>query len=249
LVDSSSSICIFILGKTEKMNIKKENAIHGVIEKFGEYSNLILHQITLLEKVFSSGTLDISKELLDDIKKNEEKSDQFEIKLSEKIIDTIVLQQPLASDLRKLMACYQMVINLERIGDLVVNIINFIPKIKDREIFSQMTDVIYNMLIIAKNMVQKSILSFTNSDREYAVWTIKNDSIVDEMNQKLVKKAISRTNLPEETRQLLLTFIHINSIISNIERMADHATNVAEASVYALDGTDIRHQHHENESI
>jgi phosphate transport system protein len=231
------------------MNIKKENAIHGVIEKFGEYSNLILHQITLLEKVFSSGILDISKELIDDIKKNEEKSDQFEIKLSEKIIDTIVLQQPLASDLRKLMACYTMVINLERIGDLVVNIINFIPKIKDREIFSQMTNDIYNMLIIAKNMVQKSILSFTNSDREYAVWTIKNDSVVDELNQKLVKKAISRTNLPEETRQLLLTFIHINSIISNIERMADHATNVAEASVYALDGTDIRHQHHEDEII
>jgi phosphate transport system protein len=237
------------LEKQKTMNIKKENAIHGVIEKFGEYSNLILHQITLLEKVFSSGILDISKELIDDIKKNEEKSDQFEIKLSEKIIDTIVLQQPLASDLRKLMACYTMVINLERIGDLVVNIINFIPKIKDREIFSQMTNDIYNMLIIAKNMVQKSILSFTNSDREYAVWTIKNDSVVDELNQKLVKKAISRTNLPEETRQLLLTFIHINSIISNIERMADHATNVAEASVYALDGTDIRHQHHEDEII
>jgi phosphate transport system protein len=237
------------LEKQKTMNIKKENAIHGVIEKFGEYSNLILHQITLLEKVFSSGILDISKELIDDIKKNEEKSDQFEIKLSEKIIDTIVLQQPLASDLRKLMACYTMVINLERIGDLVVNIINFIPKIKDREVFSQMTNDIYNMLIIAKNMVQKSILSFTNSDREYAVWTIKNDSVVDELNQKLVKKAISRTNLPEETRQLLLTFIHINSIISNIERMADHATNVAEASVYALDGTDIRHQHHEDEII
>jgi phosphate transport system protein len=231
------------------MNIKKENAIHGVIDKFSEYSNLILHQISLLEKVFGSGTLVISEELKDEIKKNEEKSDQYEIKLSEKIIDTIVLQQPVASDLRKLMACYQMVINLERIGDLVVNIINFIPKIKDREIFSQMTEVIFNMLIVAKNMVQKAILSFTNSDREYAIWTIKNDSVVDEMNHKLVKKAISRTNLPEETRQLLLTFIHINSIISSIERIADHATNVAEASVYALDGTDIRHQHNENEII
>jgi len=229
------------------MNIKKENAIQEVIEKFGEYANLILHQISLLEKVFSSGTLVISEELKDEIKKNEEKSDQFEIKLSEKIINTIVLQQPLASDLRKLMACYQMIINLERIGDLVVNIVNFIPKIKDRDIFSQMTDVIYNMLIIAKNMVQKSILSFTNSDREYAIWTIKSDSVVDEMNHKLVKKAISKTSLPEETQQLLLTFIHINSIISSIERIADHATNVAEASVYALDGTDLRHQHHDNE--
>jgi phosphate transport system protein len=229
------------------MNIKKENAIQGVIEKFGEYSNLILHQITLLEKVFSSGTLAIAEDIKDEVRKNEEKSDQYEIKLSEKIINTIVLHQPLASDLRKLMACYTMVINLERMGDLVVNIINFIPKIKDPEIFSQMNDVIYNMLIVTKNMVEKSILSFTHSDREYAIWTIKNDSVVDEMNHKLVKKAISKTDLPEETRQLLLTFIHINSIISSIERIADHATNVAEASVYALDGTDIRHQHHENE--
>jgi len=225
------------------MSIKKENAIQEVNEKFGEYSNLILRQLTLLERVFSSGSLAIPEELQDEITKNEEKSDKFEIKLSEIIINTIVLQQPLASDLRKLMACYQMVINLERIGDLVINITRIIPKIKNEKIYSHLTDIIYNMLIVTRNMVQKSILSFTHSDREYAIWTIENDSVVDEMNRKLVKKAISKTDLPEETRQLLLTFIHINSIISSIERIADHATNVAEASVYALDGTDIRHQH------
>lgn len=227
------------------MSIKKENAIQEVIESFSKYSNLILHQLSLLEKILSSGSLIISGEVLEEIKNNEEKSDKFEVKLSEKIINTIVLQQPLASDLRKLMACYQMIINLERIGDLVINIVNFIPKIKDQEIYNRMNDVIFNMLIVTQNMVQKSILSFTQGDREYAVWTIKNDVVVDEMNHKLVKKAISKTDLPEETRQLLLTFIHINSIISSIERMADHATNVAEASIYALDGTDIRHQHNE----
>jgi phosphate transport system protein len=227
------------------MNIKKENAIQEVIHNFMDYSNLILHQLSLLEKVLSSGSTAIPKELSDEILSNEEKSDRFEIKLSEKIINTIVLHQPLASDLRKLMACYQMVINLERMGDLVVNIVNVIPKIKDIEIYLRMTDVIYNMLIITENMVQKSILSFTQSDREYAIWTIKNDTVVDEMNQKLVKKAISKSNLPEETRQLLFSFIHINAIISSIERIADHATNVAEASIYALDGTDIRHQHEE----
>lgn len=56
---------------------------------------------------------------------------------------------------------------------------------------------------------------------------------------------ISKTGLPEETRQILLSFIHTNSIISSIERIADHATNVAEATIYALDGTDIRHQNKE----
>jgi phosphate transport system protein len=225
------------------MSIKKESAIQEVNEKFGEYSNLILRQLTLLERVFSSGSPVIPEELQDEIRKNEEKSDKFEIRLSEKIINTIVLQQPLASDLRKLMACYQMVINLERIGDLVIKIAGIIPKIKDEDIYGHLTNAIYNMLIVAGTMVQKSILSFTHSDREYAIWTIENDSIVDEMNDKLVKKAISKNDLPEETRQLLLTFIQVNSIISSIERIADHATNVAEASVYALDGTDIRHQH------
>jgi phosphate transport system protein len=101
------------------------------------------------------------------------------------------------------------------------------------------------MLLVSINMVQKSILSFTNNDKEYAIWTIKNDDIVDEMNNKLIKKAITKSKLPEETQQLLFSFININSIISNIERIADHATNVAEASIYALEGRDIRHKHDE----
>jgi phosphate transport system protein len=225
------------------MNIKKESAIQDVIEKFGEYANLILHQLSLLGKVINSGSVLISEDIQEEIRKNEEKSDHYEIKLSEKITNTIVLQKPVASDLRKLMACFQMITNLERIGDLVVNIIGFIPKIKNAEIYFHLKDIISDMLNVTENMVQKSILSFTYNDKEFALWTIKNDSIVDEMNHKLVKKAISQRNLPDETKQLLLSFIHINSIITSIERIADHATNVAESSVYALEGTDIRHHH------
>ena len=228
------------------MNTNKENAIQDIVDRFGKYADLILHQLSLLEKVFSTGMASIPKELIDEIKKYEEESDTYEIKLSEKIINTIVLQKPVASDLRKLIACYQIVMNLERVADLVTNIVNFIPKIKDQETYNKMTDAIFNMLIIAKNMVQKSILSFINNDKEFAIWTLKNDSIVDEMNHKLVKKAVAKSKLPEETQQLLLSYININSIISNIERIADHAINVAEASIYAMEGTDIRHQHIEN---
>ena len=228
------------------MNTNKENAIQDIVDRFGKYADLILHQLSLLEKVFSTGMASIPKELIDEIKKYEEESDTYEIKLCEKIINTIVLQKPVASDLRKLIACYQIVMNLERVADLVTNIVNFIPKIKDQETYNKMTDAIFNMLIIAKNMVQKSILSFINNDKEFAIWTLKNDSIVDEMNHKLVKKAVAKSKLPEETQQLLLSYININSIISNIERIADHATNVAEASIYAMEGTDIRHQHIEN---
>lgn len=230
------------------MNIKKESAIQNIISHFEDYANLILSQLSILEKVINSGSLTISEEVLKELNINEEKSDNFEIKLSEKIINTIVLQKPVASDLRKLMACYQIVINLERIGDLVMDIVKFIPRIKDGETYNRMSDVIYNMLLVSVNMVQKAILSFVNSDKEFAIWAITNDEVVDEMNHKLIRKAIIKSKLPEETQQLLFSFIHINSIISSIERIADHATNVAEASIYAMEGTDIRHQNHLNET-
>ena len=179
---------------------------------------------------------------------NEDKSDKFEVKLSEKIVDTIVLQKPVASDLRKLMACYQIVINLERIGDLVIDIVKFIPRIKESETYNRMSEVIYNMLLVSVNMVQKSLLSFINSDKEFAIWTIRNDEVVDDMNHKLIRKAIAKSKMSDETQQLMFSFIHINSIISSIERIADHATNVAEASIYAMEGTDIRHHNLENET-
>ena len=223
------------------MNIKKESAIQNVISHFEDYANLILNQLTILEKVVNSGSLTISEEVMRELNAHEEKSDKFEIKLSEKIVNTIVLQKPVASDLRKLMACYQNVINLERIGDLVMDIVRFIPRIKDIETYNRMSEVIYNMLLVSVNMVQKAILSFVNSDKEFAIWAIQNDEVVDDMNHKLIRKAITKSKLPDETQQLLFSFIHINSIISSIERIADHATNVAEASIYAMEGTDIRH--------
>lgn len=229
------------------MSIKKESAIQNIIGHFEDYANLILNQLSILEKIVNSGSLTISEEQLKELNINEDRSDNFEIKLSEKIVNTIVLQKPVASDLRKLMACYQIVINLERIGDLVMDIVKFIPRIKDTETYNRMSEVIYNMLLVSVNMVQKAILSFINSDKEFAIWAIQNDEVVDEMNHKLIRKAITKSNLPDETQQLLFSFIHINSIISSIERIADHATNVAEASIYAMEGTDIRHHNLENE--
>lgn len=224
------------------MSLKKETAIQDVLSHFEDFANLLLHQLDLLEGVLSSGQQTIPKEILKEIKQNEEKLDHFEIKMSQKIINTIVLHQPMATDLRKIIACYRMIVNLERIGDLVYNIVNFVDRIKDPDIYLNLSDVISNMLISSSSMVKKALLSFTNNDKEYAIWTIKNDSVIDEMNHKLLKKAISRSKMSEETQRMLFSFIGLKGIISNIERIADHATNIAEASIYALEGTDIRHQ-------
>jgi len=223
------------------MNIQKENAMQQIRNLFDDLSKVVLHQLDLLEKIINGGITAIPEEIMKELNENEELIDKYEISISEEIIDTIVLQKPVASDLRQVMAIYQMVANLERIGDSVMNIIRYIPRIQDIEVYLKMSEVITNMFMASVSMVQKSILSFVESDKEEAIWTIKNDEVVDEMNHKLIRKAIKKSDVTEDTQQLLFTFIQMNSIISTIERIADHATNIAEASIYAIEGKDLRH--------
>ena len=223
------------------MNIKNI-ALEEIQGSFKQFANLILHQLELLEKAMNNKEPKITDELRAQFKENEKKFDQFEIEISEKFINSIVLYKPVASDLRKIMAIYRMSINLERIGDLIMNIVNTIYKMNDYKIYSDMSSVIFNMLVASINMVEKSLLSFSNNDREFAIWTIKNDSEVDKMNHKILTNYITKSpDLPAESKENLLGFMNLRNIITHIERIADHATNIAEASIYSQDGTDLRH--------
>jgi phosphate transport system protein len=98
-----------------------------------------------------------------------------------------------------------------------------------------------NMLLSSKMMVEKSLLSFVKSDPDFDIWTIKNDPIVDEMNKKLLINSISKARISKKIKEMLLSYADLKNIITNIERIADHATNIAEATIYSLQGTDLRH--------
>ncbi|MFW5767354.1 MAG: phosphate signaling complex PhoU family protein [Bacteroidota bacterium] len=223
------------------MTTKKDTAINNIMADFEEFANLVLHQLDLLEQIIASGEINANAKLNDEIIANEKKIDQFEVKLSDKIINTIVLYHPVASEIRKIIACYQIIISLERIGDQITNILKLLSKIKIPEIYSEMADVVSNMYMQSSNMVNRALVSFTTDDKEFAIWTIKNDAVVDEMNHKMIKKAIKKTNIPEENKQLLNSFISMNAMVSNIERIGDHATNIAEAAIYSIEGRNVRH--------
>lgn len=224
------------------MNSKKDNAIQKILSEFVNFANLSLQQLDLLEKLMRSYHPNDPSEIIVKMKNNEEQMDNYEVKISERIINTIALYQPVASDIRKIMACYRMIINMERIGDLVMNIVYKLKKMKDPQIFKNSAVLINNMLIQSRDMVNKSLLSFSENNKEFAIWTIKNDSVIDVLNTELLKKSIVRKDLPTEQEEMMLSFIDLKSILSGIERIADHATNIAEASIYSMEGTDIRHQ-------
>jgi phosphate transport system protein len=223
------------------MTTRKDEAINSILSDFEAFANLLLHQLDTLEKIVSTGETKISEKITQEILDNEKKLDKMEVKISDKIVNTIVLYQPMASDIRKLIACYRIIISLERVGDMVINILNFIDSIKMPDVYSNLSDAISNMLIQSMNMVSKALLAFTNDDKEYAIWTIKNDAAVNEINKKMLKKAIKKSTDTDENKHLLTSFINMNGMVTNIERIADHATNIAEAAIYSIEGKEIRH--------
>jgi phosphate transport system protein len=224
------------------MTTKKDDAINSILKDFEEFANLVLHQLDSLEKIISSGETKIAEDISKEMLSNEKKIDKLEVKISDKIVNTIVLYQPVASDIRKIFACYRIVNSLERIGDMVITIHNYILNIKTLKIYTELNDVVTNMIINSSNMVNKALLAFTNDDREYAIWTIKNDTVVDEVNKKMLKKAVKKSTDNDENKQLLMSFISMSGIVTNIERIAGHATNIAEAAIYSIEGKDIRHK-------
>ncbi len=223
------------------MTIKKDDAINSILSDFELYANLVLTQLDFLEKAVSADVEESIDSMVEEIYNNEKRLDKLEVKISDKIINTIVLYQPMAFEIRKIIACYRIIISLERIGDQVVNVADLIVKIRTTEIYANLYDVVSNMLIQSVNMVNKALLAFSQDDKEFAIWTIKNDSVVDEINHKMLKKAIKKSSISKEDKEVLTNIIGLNSMVSIIERIADHATNIAEAAIYSIEGKDIRH--------
>ncbi len=223
------------------MSTKKEQAINDIMTSFREMATLTLGQLTLLEKLMASADDSSFNAVVTTLREAENRIDNFEVVISEQFTNTIVLYQPVASDVRRIVACYRMTVNLERIGDRIMNLVRILEKIRKSEEYPPVQALINNMLTSGAVMVEKSLLSFLNNDPDFAIWTIKNDSVIDEMNHKLLLNHIRKSGMDDKTLEMVLSYVEIKDMISNIERIADHATNIAEASIYSMQGTDIRH--------
>jgi len=226
------------------MTLKKDEAIQDILSDYEKLANKVLYQLDEVKKLISSEELPFDDSRLNALKDNESKINKLEVKVSENIINSIALYQPVASEIRKLIACYRIVISLERIGDLSISITKLRIDIGTQEVYSLLSGFITKMMDLSCEMARRSMLSFINQDMELALWTIKSETIVDEFNHKMLKKVVERANMVGEDKNILLSFIKIKEMVAAIERIADHSANIAEASYYSYEGKDIRHKRH-----
>ncbi|HET6556014.1 MAG TPA: PhoU domain-containing protein [Prolixibacteraceae bacterium] len=220
---------------------RKHEAIADILSDYEKLANRVLHQLDEVGRLISATGQLPGKEQLKALKENEKKINRTEVKISEKIVHAIALYQPVASEIRNLIACYRIVISLERMGDLSISIAKQLSRINNQEVYSSLSGHISKMMDLSIEMARNSMLSFINHDTELALGAIQSESVVDDFNHRMLNKVAERADLVAGDKNIMVSFINIKEMVSHIERISDHAANIAEASIYAHEGKDIRH--------
>ncbi len=166
--------------------------------------------------------------------------DEREVLIEEECLKILALHQPVAKDLRFVVAVLKINNDLERIGDIVVNIADRGVRLTAFPV-TEFQDKLLRMGRVAREMVKESLDSLITHDVKKAIAVIARDDEVDRLNVEIIQAVIARAT-PGNTGAMTESLILIHSIARDLERIGDHATNIAEDVAYLVDGTIIRHK-------
>jgi len=183
--------------------------------------------------------VDRNAALIQDVLKNEDKLDRFQIEIDNEAIRLMAIQSPVALDLRFILMVARINTELERIGDLCVNICESVQLLLTEPPLKPLVDL-PKMADTAEKMVHQALQSFLEGATEKALAVIKIDDEVDALNDQIFRELL--TYMLSDPRNITRA-LSLILMARNLERVADHATNIAEEVVYLVKGEDIRHQH------
>ena len=177
---------------------------------------------------------DLARDVItDDINLN-----RLELDIEDQAFKLLALRQPLATDLRLIVAAMRIATELERIGDQAVNIAERALELNSREPIELPVDL-KTMADLALGMVRTSIDAFVQQDPKLAVQVCQRDVEVDILDDEYIQKILD--TMIEESRWVVRLH-HFVIIVRNLERIADLATNIAEDIVFIVEGKVIKHR-------
>jgi len=171
----------------------------------------------------------------------EERVNQMEVEIDATMQRIIAMRQPAAVDLRLLIAVSKAIANLERVGDEAARIARTVQRLIDTGVSSRLRLPVADLshesdLAIAQ--LRRSLDAFARLDAQQALEVLKHDDQIDQEFDGLLRKLI--TYMMEDPRTITAS-IDLVFVAKAIERIGDHAKNLAEATIYVVKGTDVRH--------
>ena len=164
---------------------------------------------------------------------------ELQIEIDDRCLKLLALQNPMASDLRLITAAMKITADLERIGDQAVNIAENAVKIVAAPPLRPLIDL-PRMAEIAETMTRDSLDAFVRRDAALARDILARDDEVDQLKDQIFRVLLTYMMADPGTIERALSLILVSR---NLERIADHATNIAEDVIFVVEAKDVRHHH------
>jgi phosphate transport system protein len=173
----------------------------------------------------------------DQVFRDEARINALEMEIDEFAINLLATQQPLAADLRLIVAALKINTDLERMGDLSVSIAERAVSLLSEPMIKPMVDI-RHMSSLVESMVRKSLDAFVANDADMARSVLASDDAVDSLRTASYHELVS---FMEKDPQNIPQALDLIGITRSLERIADHSTNIAEDVLFLVKGIDVRH--------
>jgi phosphate transport system protein len=189
--------------------------------------------------------LEQDRELAEEVIRDEPKINRMEMEIDGLVTRLLALRQPVARDLRLLTAALKINNDLERIGDLANHIAERSLSLMHHPLVKPMTDI-PKMASLVQSMLLKCLDAYVNGDADLAHTVLLSDAEVDSLRDAVYNELLE---IMQRDPSLVTTAIDLIFIARNLERIGDHATNIAEDVVFLVKGIDVRHHAQQTESV
>ena len=219
---------------------------HHFEEEMQALRNRLLNMGALVEERVHDATHALIERRLDTAERiitSDQDVNELQIEIDERCLRLLALQQPMASDLRLITAAMKINADLERIGDQAVNIAEQAVRILAHPPLKPMIDL-PRMAEIAERMTRESLDAFVRKDARLARAILARDDEVDQLKDQVFRVLLTYMMADPGTIERALGLILVSR---HLERIADHATNIAEDVIFVVEAKDVRHHHEERQ--
>ena len=205
-----------------------------------ELKKKLIHMAALAETMIDQTIAELVKRdehLAEKVPDYEQEINLLQIEIDEHALTLLATQQPVARDLRFILAATKINSELERIGDLAINITENVHVLVQQPPLKPLIDI-PRMAELARKMVRESLEAFVGGDPLAAQAVIMADDQVDALKEQVLRELLTYMMADPRAIERAIALIFISR---HLERIADHATNIAEDVIYMTEGRDVRH--------
>jgi phosphate transport system protein len=223
-----------VTGSKTHTDREYEAELREVREQLLQMAGLIEQMIADAARAFGQADVELAQRTI----ARDEEVDRLEVEIDEQCLLMLARRQPVASDLRMITLAMKMVTDLERIGDLAVNICERTMALRG-EPQASFAGKMARIAELSQAMIREAIEAFVNRDAERARRIFARDDNVDSLYREIADDV---QHTMHDEPDFVQRGVHLGAVAKFFERIADHGTNLAELVIFMVEGKDVRHK-------